>query len=295
MQFEEIQQMNIKLRPWQEEAHHKAIEWLVKDRADRHFLINAAPGAGKTLASCAIANTLLQLGEIDRVIVIAPRTSVVNQWAEDFKFVTGRFMTKVTGRDKEIRGMNLDVCATWASVQGLMPELQAVCRSSKVLLICDEHHHAAVEAAWGRGADGAFAAAKFVLVLTGTPIRSDGGRSVWLAYDDAGAIDHPEAGTYTLTYGRAVDLNYCRPVAFHRHSGHFTVDLEEGVEVDIRHDQPASLPTELARIPGLQAALDFYRLARTPQFEADGKTPKLDGYQATMLEWATQKLDDLRS
>lgn len=47
---------------------------------------------------------------------------------------------------------------------------------------------------------------------TGTPIRSDGERSVWLAYDDAGAINHPEEGTYTLTYGEAVDLGYCRPV-----------------------------------------------------------------------------------
>ena len=27
-----------------------------------------------------------------------------------------------------------------------------------------------------------------------------------VAYDDAGAIDQPDAGTYTLTYGEAVDL-----------------------------------------------------------------------------------------
>jgi hypothetical protein len=40
----------------------------------------------------------------------------------------------------------------------------------------------------------------------------------------AGAIDQPEAGTYTLTYGEAVDLGYCRPVTFHRHEGKFTVD-----------------------------------------------------------------------
>lgn len=286
--------MTLQLRPWQADAQLKALEWLVRDRVDRHFLINAAPGAGKTLASCAIADALLKLGEIDRVVVIAPRTSVVNQWADDFKFVTGRFMTKVTGRDEDIEGMDLDVCATWAAVQGLMPQLQAVCRSSKVLLICDEHHHAAVEAAWGQGADGAFEAAKFVLVLTGTPIRSDGGRSVWLAYDDAGAIDHPDGGSYTLTYGKAVDLNYCRPVTFHRHSGKFTVDLEGGVAVEVADHKQPDLPKEFARIPGLQAALDFYKLARTPQFEADGKTPKSDGYQATMLEWAIQKLYDLR-
>ena len=105
-------------------------------------------------------------------------------------------------------------------------------------------------------------------MLTGTPIRSDGAQSVWLAYDDAGAIDHPDAGTYTLTYGEAVDLGYCRPVTFHRHEGKFTVDLDHGQTAQVSGHEPAKLPTELQRIPGLQSALDFYRLARTPLYES---------------------------
>ena len=286
--------MNLKLRPWQQDALQKAIAWLVHQRADNHFLINAAPGSGKTLASCAIAQTLIDLGEIDRVIVIAPRSEIVNQWADDFRKVTGRHMGKVTARDGDIGALGIDVCATWAAVQGLQPELQAVCRSSRVLVICDEHHHAAIEAAWGESTDSAFVDAKFVLVLTGTPIRSDGAQSIWLAYDDAGAISHPEDGTYTLTYGDAVDLGYCRPVTFHRHEGKFSVDLEGGHSVQVSGHQKAILPTDLARIPGLQTALDFYRLARTPQFERDGATPLLAGYQSTMLEWGSAKLTDLR-
>lgn len=283
-----------KLRPWQQEAHHKALTWLVQERQDRRFLINAAPGAGKTRVSCAIAQTLLALGESDRVIVIAPRAEVVNQWADDFRQVTGRFMSKVTGKDGDIHRLGLDVCATWAAVQGLQDALQAVCRTARVLVICDEHHHAAVQAAWGEGADSAFADARFVLVLTGTPIRSDGAESVWLPYDDAGAIDHPEGGTYTLTYGQAVDLGYCRPVTFHRHEGRFTVDLDDGQTISVSGQQPAAFPRSLARIPGLQRALDFYRLACTRKFEADGRTPLATGYQATMLDCAAQKLDELR-
>lgn len=286
--------MKLKLRPWQQEALQKAVAWLVQKRADCHFLINAAPGSGKTLASCAIAQTLIELGEIDRVIVIAPRSEIVNQWADDFRNVTGRHMGKVTARDGDIGALGIDVCATWAAVQGLQPELQAVCRSSRVLVICDEHHHAAIEAAWGESTDSAFADAKFVLVLTGTPIRSDGAQSIWLAYDEAGAINHPDDGTYTLTYGDAVDLGYCRPVTFHRHEGKFSVDLEGGHTVQVSGHQKAKLPTDLARIPGLQTALDFYRLARTPQFERNGTTPLLAGYQSTMLEWGSAKLTDLR-
>jgi superfamily II DNA or RNA helicase len=284
----------IRLRPWQQDALEQAEKWLVDERKDRHFLINAAPGAGKTIAACVIAERLIRLNEIDRVVVIAPRSEIVNQWAEDFKRVTGRYMGKVTGGDGDIESLGIDVCATWAAVQRLADGFQAVCRRSRTLLICDEHHHAAVKAAWGEGADSAFKDANFVLILTGTPIRSDRKQSVWLAYDDDGAIDHPEEGTYTLTYGEAVDLNYCRPVTFHRHEGLFTVDLEDGDSISVSSKSPAELSDELKRVPGLQRALNFYRLACTPQFEADNKTPLLSGYQATMLDYASQKLTDLR-
>lgn len=123
-----------------------------------------------------------------------------------------------------------------------------MCRTQRVLIICDEHHHAAVSAAWGDGAYSAFADARFVIVLTGTPIRSDGKESVWLAYDNQGAIDHPDAGTYTLTYGEAVDLGYCRPVTFHCHEGRFTVDLEGSEAVQISGQQQAQLNPTLSHI-----------------------------------------------
>jgi superfamily II DNA or RNA helicase len=282
------------LRPWQKDALEKAIQWLCVTKTDKHFLINAAPGAGKTIAACSIAQKLFEKDEIDRVVVIAPRTEVVNQWSKDFKLVTGKYMNRVTGSDGNIDSLGLDLSATWAAVQSLADGFQAVCRANRVLVICDEHHHAAVRAAWGSGADSAFADAKYVLVLTGTPIRSDGRESVWLAYDDAGAINHPAEGMYTLTYGEAVDLHYCRPVTFHRHEGRFSVDLEGGEVVTVTSKDEPKLSPELKRIPGLQRALNFYKLACTPQYEADGKTPLIVGYQATMLDWGIQKLNDLR-
>ena len=285
--------MNIKLRQWQHQALTKAIKWLIEDRQDRHFLINAAPGAGKTMASCVIAQRLFELNEIDRVVIIAPRAEIVSQWSDDFKFVTGRHMAKVTAADGEVNSLGLDVCATWSAVQGLLPELQAVCSSARTLVICDEHHHAAVEAAWGNGADGAFERASYVLILTGTPIRSDGSHSIWLAHDSSGAIAHPQEGTYSLTYGEAVDLGYCRPVTFHRHEGRFNVDLE-GQVIEVSGSAPTRIPTNLKRISGLQKALDFYTLARTPQYEKDKTTPLKDGYQATMIHSGSEKLSELR-
>ncbi|WP_141400402.1 DEAD/DEAH box helicase family protein [Magnetospirillum sp. 15-1] len=281
----------VKLRPWQEKAQEKALKWLVDQGDDKHFLINAAPGAGKTKLACSIAKTLIDKNLIDRVIVIAPRVEVVKQWTKDFFDITSRFMGKVAGSEIEIE---YDVGVTWAAVQNLQDAFQAVCRSHRTLLICDEHHHAAVSAAWGNSADSAFADAKYVLVLTGTPIRSDSKKSVWLAYDDLGAIDHPEGGIYTLSYGEAVDFGYCRPATFHRHEGKFTVDLDDGEKIFVSSKHPAELTPNLKRIPGLQRALDFYKLACAPQYEADKTTPRLDGYQGTMVEWASAKLADLR-
>ena len=147
---------------------------LLKERSDRHFLVNAAPGAGKTLFACALTQLLFERNEIDRVIVIAPRTEVVNQWGKEYEQITGREMTKVTGSDGDINRLGIDFCATWSAVQGMVSELKSVCESYRTVVICDEHHHAAVEASWGDSADSAFADAKFSIILTGTPIRSDG-------------------------------------------------------------------------------------------------------------------------
>jgi superfamily II DNA or RNA helicase len=284
----------IKLRPWQAEAVRRALAWLVIDRADRHFLINAAPGAGKTICASVIAAQLLEQNEIGRVIVIAPRAEVVRQWAEEYKIVTGRTMTKVTGAHAEIEEYGTDLCATWSAVQGLQDGFQQVCRNSETLIICDEHHHAAVEAAWGEKADSAFTEAKYVLVLTGTPIRSDGQETIWFGYDSNGKIDHPEAGTYTLSYGDAVDLGYCRPITFHRHEGRFSVALPDGDNISISGVDNTELGPELKRIRGLQQALDFYKLACTPRYLPDGATPDPKSYQASMLEYGIAKLNDIR-
>src|ERR1700733_2267283 len=238
----------INLRPWQSQAIRKAISWLTEKRTDKHFLINAAPGSGKTICASVIAQRLIELDEIDRIIVIAPRSEVVRQWADEFKVVTGRPMTKVTGAHGEIQDYGLDLCATWGAIEGFQDGFQQVCQSSKTLVICDEHHHAAVEAAWGEKADSAFRKAKYVLVLTGTPIRSDGQEPIWFAYDDLGRIDHPEEGTFTLTYGTAVDLGYCRPITFHRHEGRFSVALPDGDNISISGVDNTELGPELKRI-----------------------------------------------
>jgi superfamily II DNA or RNA helicase len=163
-----------------------------------------------------------------------------------------------------------------------------------VLVICDEHHHAAIEAAWGESANSAFAAASYVLILTGTPVRSDGARPIWLEHDRFGSLTFAEEGSYTLTYGDAVNLGYCRPVTFHRHHGAFTVRIENGDKFDVSGQEAAQVPKDHPGLRHLQKSLDFYRVAKKPLYEADGKTPQRDSFHGTMIEAASAQLDDLR-
>jgi superfamily II DNA or RNA helicase/ribosomal protein L40E len=284
---------SILLRDWQGDALTKALAWYTT-AADRHFVINAAPGAGKTRAATAIAAELIDMGLVERVIVIAPRKVVVEQWAKQFEQCTGRTMAQITGKDSALGALSADLCATWTAVRGLEDAFQAVCRSARVLVICDEHHHAAIEAAWGRSADSAFADAAYALILTGTPVRSDGAKSIWLEQDRHGVLTYAEEGSYTLTYGDAVNLGYCRPVTFHRHRGEFTVLNDGGESFDVSADVAANVPADHPVVRHLQKALDFYRVAKTPSYEADGKTPRRQSYHGSMIEAASAKLDELR-
>lgn len=282
----------LKLRKWQEDALTKVLAYFTFG-GGKHFIINAAPGAGKTKCAAAIAAALLARELIDRVIVIAPRKTVVEQWAIEFRAVTGRRMEKVTAADQTLLTAK-DVCATWNAINGLQDLFQSICRGSRTLVICDEHHHAAIKAAWGVSAESAFADAAYCLVLTGTPVRSDGAESIWFDVDQFGGLKQPAAGTFTLTYGEAVELGYCRPVVFHRHWGRFEVQLDDGLLAEVESGAPPVLPPGIEVDRLLRRLADFDNLARVRTFEADEITPRSDSYQASMFGWASHRLDQVR-
>ena len=96
----------MKLRNWQNAALDKALHYYSSEGEDRHFVINAAPGSGKTRVACAIASALLSSEMISRVIVIAPRRMVVDQWAKEFQAFTGRHMMRITRADRKSTRLN---------------------------------------------------------------------------------------------------------------------------------------------------------------------------------------------
>mgnify|MGYP001256286316 CR=1 FL=1 len=280
----------LELRPWQKEANTKTLNWYISNK-EKLFLLNGAPGCGKTIYAAYLAKNLKELDFIDRVIVIAPTKEVVRKWSEEFEFVTKLPMTKVTSADENIEGYGIDLCATWQAVEGLSDAFQKVCNSSRTLVICDEHHHASVAASWGQGANGAFKSAKYVLILTGTPLRSDGNESVWLAHDVRGKIKHPEQGTFTLSYGDAVDFGYCRSITFHRHKGELDVTQGDDTIATVSSDSGSDIKGNVKKINGIDTALEFYNLACKVPYNEDG-SENYNSYQRSMLIEAIKALEN---
>jgi len=281
-----------KLRPWQQACGQQAVSCL-KSSVSNVFLIDAAPGAGKTICALAIIRELIKQGLISRVIYVTPRKPIGRQWIKDARKILARNTLSITGRDQEIEEYGLDVCVTFQAVPGCLDALQAICRSEDTLIVADELHHASGVKSWGIGAEGAFSDAKYILALSGTAIRSDGDAAVWLPLNEQGGISLPAQAIYRLTYGEAVDLEYCRPASFHIHRAEFSVDLQDGESVTVASDCETILPGHLQDIESLRRALDYDKLVREVQYLPDG-TVDMNSYQASMLRACIEKLDDLR-
>jgi superfamily II DNA or RNA helicase len=71
------------------------------------------------------------------------------------------------------------------------------------------------QAAWGRSARSAFEGARFRLLLSGTPFRSDNTPIPWITYDDEGV----SRADYAYGYTDALLDGVCRPVTFHTYDG----------------------------------------------------------------------------
>ena len=118
----------------------------------------------------------------------------------------------------------------------------------------------------GNSANSAFEEARYVLVLPEHQLGLTEKRPVWLACDSKGALQHPENGTYTLSYGDAVDLGYCRPTTFHRHEGKFNVVVDNDEQIEVSGTKDISIPEGNPASAALKNALEFYKVVCTPKF-----------------------------
>jgi superfamily II DNA or RNA helicase len=198
------------LRAWQQEATEA-----VRAHSTSSFLASATPAAGKTTFGLHIAHRMLSAGFVSRVVVAGPTTHICRQWAAD----AARY-----GIDLEPNRPNADgpesadfhgVAVTYQTIAaGPETHRQGAARRP-TLLIADEPHHMGDLAAWGLQTRKAFDGARFRLLLSGTPFRSDNSAIPWVTYDDEGL----SRADYAYGYPQALVDRVCRPITFLPYDG----------------------------------------------------------------------------
>src|SRR4051794_608210 len=158
---------------------------------------------------------MLSEGRIARVAVTAPTTHICRQWALDAaRYGIALEPNRQNAAGPEPRDRH-GISVTYATVAAGSAIHRRRCAERPTLLIADEPHHMGEDATWGRSTVEAFARAKFRLLLSGTPFRSDSSPIPWVAYD----ADGVSRADYDYGYTQALVDGVCRPVSFHTYGG----------------------------------------------------------------------------
>jgi superfamily II DNA or RNA helicase len=186
----------------------------VRAHSATSFLASATPAAGKTTFGLHIAYRMLSAKFVSRVVVAGPTTHICRQWAAD----AARY-----GIDLEPNRPNADgpesgdfhgVAVTYQTIAA-GPDTHRQAATRPTLLIADEPHHMGDQAAWGLQTRKAFDGARFRLLLSGTPFRSDNSAIPWVTYDDDGV----SRADYAYGYPQALIDRVCRPITFLPYDG----------------------------------------------------------------------------
>ena len=139
----------------------------------RSFLASATPAAGKTTFGLHVAHRMLTEGRVGRVCIVAPTTHIARQWAAD----AARYGLDVEPNRPNAAGPEPrdrhGVAVTYQTLAAGPKVHRRRCEEVPTLILADEPRHMGDQAAWGRSAQAAFERARFRLLLSGTPFRSD--------------------------------------------------------------------------------------------------------------------------
>ena len=176
----------IEPRQWQRQLLQLLRSRLVRPVSQGHdVLINAGPGAGKTLGALLSFQRLQQEGRLQHFVVLCHRASIARQWTQAANRLGLVLHPWEPGTDVNA----LSDASPW---HGLLLSYQSASRHRLQLLehwpeqalgpwlaIADEVHHLGVDpddpgaAAWGHAFSQITTTAALRLGLTGTPFRAD--------------------------------------------------------------------------------------------------------------------------
>ncbi|MFZ9288355.1 MAG: DEAD/DEAH box helicase [Vulcanococcus sp.] len=145
-------------------------------------LINAGPGAGKTLGALLSFERLLREGRLQRFLVFCHRSSIASQWiasCERLQLKLQEWQPGLSGADlQDQHGLLITYQAAGRNLESLQAQLQGW-GWGPWLAIADEVHHLGLDpeepeaTAWGHAFSQLSQRATLRLGLTGTPFRAD--------------------------------------------------------------------------------------------------------------------------
>ena len=246
------------LREWQTEALHHVWREI---EAGQPVLIEACPGAGKTLFALELAYRLIKSGEVSRLLIIVPTRAIADGWAKsasaaDPMAPTIPLRTASNWRVTEPIDLNGRVVGAISTYQAMsaMPEMflaHATEPGHRTLVIFDEVHHAGANSSWGEAAQESFASsARQIVSLSGTPFRTDRDPIAFVRSEGGRAI-----ASYKYGYDKALEDGACRPVEFVEIAGSATFEDDDGETKELSFgDEELS---ELGERRLLRAALEW--------------------------------------
>lgn len=153
------------LRKWQKEAQAKCLSHFGDGK--RVWVQESVTGGGKTFFAEDTATHLYQSKVVDLIIVVVPSIGILTGWLNAFKGILNATAGPSYQSDTQVW------VTTYAGYRAIGNALAS--RSTiGYLLIVDEYHHAEREAQWGQAVEVLSKGAKHILMLSGTPWRTQG-------------------------------------------------------------------------------------------------------------------------
>ena len=210
------------LRGWQRRAYEEYVRLKL-----RSFFCEATPGAGKTSWALYVASRSLLMGETRRVVVVVPTDHLRKQWLAAAARFGIQLDDSFTNQMKDGEARDYDgVVVTYAQVASNPTLHRALCGKDDTFVILDEPHHAGQTKSWGDQTQHAFEPAKRLLLISGTPFRSDSALIPFGDYRDGKLQIHSR-----YSYEEAVRHKVCRQVYFPSFEGELRWYSEQTGEV----------------------------------------------------------------
>jgi superfamily II DNA or RNA helicase len=185
----------------------------------KSFLLEATPGAGKTIFSGLCAKKLLSGNEIDFVVVVVPTTALKGDRTGGFLGDWTKVGVNLTTVLRSGQGWPRDFhggVITYQQLPNIADTFDTWAENDlRILFVFDEIHHASESNKWGMAAETCGRASTKILGMTGTPFRGDGVKISFVRYDDEGKA----IADYRYGYRNAIADRVCREVFFSKDDG----------------------------------------------------------------------------